>query len=78
MAFRLTDHARQRMSMRGITDEQVDEVMSVPDSIEPNPTGNGLIYAKVLDSRGIFRMVECVVDDAVEPNAIVTVMVTNL
>lgn len=65
------------MAIRRVSEEEVGDVTVNLDSIEPNPSGDGVVYAKVLDSRGSHRLIECVVDDTTKPHAVVTVMVTD-
>ena len=44
MTFTLTTHAKQRMNVRKVTAKQVEQILDAPDSIDPNPSGDGFIY----------------------------------
>lgn len=77
MEFVIGDHARRRMLERNVSEELVTRCMSEPEAIEPDPTGDGLLYILSIFHRGLFRKLICAVDDSRTPNRVITVIVED-
>jgi hypothetical protein len=60
MAIILTHHARERMALRGITEETIEEVIFTPDWSEAGPANRVLAFKHL--PRGLLKVVYRVED----------------
>ncbi|MCU0522375.1 MAG: DUF4258 domain-containing protein [Anaerolineae bacterium] len=76
--YRLTDHARQQMLHRGISDQELDNVLADPEQCDETGSGRVVYQARILRGSGPRTyLMRVFVDISDDPPAVVTVYVTS-
>ncbi|MDP2784815.1 MAG: DUF4258 domain-containing protein [Sulfurimicrobium sp.] len=74
--FRLTHHAREEMARRQIPEDVVTKVLQAPEQIIEE-RGGRKAYQSLVDMEGKTYLVRAIVEEWVEPAAVVTVYRTS-
>ncbi|HEY3330811.1 MAG TPA: hypothetical protein VGK19_12360 [Capsulimonadaceae bacterium] len=77
MDFTLSRHAEKRREERSVSSEVISDVIDDPDEIYPDPFGEGVIYEKRVEYRGLIRLIKLAVDDSRNPQHVITIMVDD-
>ena len=76
--YRLTDHARFEMERRGITENEIAQVLSTPEQVEMVRTGRAVYQSRmVVDEQAQGCLLRVFVDIDREPPEIVTAYRTS-
>ena len=77
MRFRLSEHARAQLAERRIPTDAVVQVLDDPEQIVPEHGGRRAYQSRISFGRGRILLVRAIVDESVEPPAVVTVYRTS-
>ena len=77
MRFRITEHARQEMTRRSVSQDKLNKVLEQPQQVVPAQSGRK-IYPSQLDfGEGKIYLVRVIVEDKNEQATVVTVYRTS-
>ena len=77
MKFRLSNHAKQEATERGLSQEVVDDVLEHPQQVVPTHGGRKVYQSKVRFPGGKIYVVRAIVKEDVDPAVVVTVYRTS-
>lgn len=75
--FRLTSHAVDEVSRRGLTTEQVEKVLADPQQIVPATNGRKAYQSKIKLADGRIMLVRAIVEETDDGLVVVTVYRTS-
>ena len=76
MAFRLTDHAEQEITRRGLTRQQVIAVLDHPEQVL-DAAGGRKVHQSRVELSGKIYLIRVIVDPSEDPAAVVSVYRTS-
>ena len=77
MDFKLTSHAQEEIARRSIPRAVLESVLNDPQQIVPQESGRKVYQSKVDFGGGTIFLVRAIVDDRVNPPALITVYRTS-
>jgi hypothetical protein len=77
MQYKLSKHAREEATRRGISLDVIDSVMKAPQQIVPEHSGRKAYQSQVDFGRGRILLVRAIVADNVDPAVVVTAYRTS-